>query len=80
MAGKELGAGAWSYFGDPRAISHDGHTFTGWVSTVGHIWVARLLHTVMLGDLVSLCLAARDGVDPGPIEVIDRLKDELDRA
>jgi hypothetical protein len=26
---KELGAGAWSYFGDPRAIAHDGHTFTG---------------------------------------------------
>ena len=42
MAGRELGAGAWSYFGDPRAISHDGHTFTGWVSTAGHIWVARL--------------------------------------
>ena len=21
---RELGAGAWSYFGDPRAISHDG--------------------------------------------------------
>jgi hypothetical protein len=42
MAGRELGAGAWSYFGDPRAISHDGHTFTGWISTAGHVWVARL--------------------------------------
>jgi hypothetical protein len=42
VAGRELGAGAWSYFGDPRAISHDGHTFTGWISTVGHVWVARL--------------------------------------
>ena len=39
---RELGAGAWSYFGDPRTISHDGHTFTGWISTVGHVWVARL--------------------------------------
>ncbi|MEY2442418.1 MAG: hypothetical protein QOJ46_1844 [bacterium] len=39
---RELGAGAWSYFGDPRAISHDGDTFTGWISTVGHVWVARL--------------------------------------
>src|SRR4029079_11233505 len=38
---RELGAGAWSYFGDPRAISHDGHTFTGWISTSGHVWVAR---------------------------------------
>jgi hypothetical protein len=35
---------------------------------------------VMLGDLVSLYLAARARVDPGPIEVIDRLKEELDRA
>ena len=38
---RELGAGAWSYFGDPRAISHDGHTFTGWISTAGNVWVAR---------------------------------------
>ena len=38
---RELGAGAWSYFGDPRAISHDGHTFTGWISTSGNVWVAR---------------------------------------
>ena len=36
----ELGAGAWSYFGDPRAIYHDGHTFTGWISTTGNVWVA----------------------------------------
>ncbi len=42
MSSRELGAGAWSYFGDPRAISHDGHTFTGWISTAGHIWVARI--------------------------------------
>jgi glucose/mannose-6-phosphate isomerase len=48
------------------------------VESVGETRVARLLHTVMLGDLVSLQLAARAGVDPGPIEVIDRLKDELD--
>jgi hypothetical protein len=34
----------------------------------------------MLGDLVSLFIAARKGVDPGPIEMIDRLKDELDAA
>ena len=38
----ELGAGAWSYFGDPRAISHDGHTFTGWISTTGNVWVAHI--------------------------------------
>ena len=38
---RELGAGSWSYFGDPRAISHEGHTFTGWISTTGNVWVAR---------------------------------------
>ena len=41
MPDRERGAGAWSYFGDPRAISHDGHTFTGWISTTGNVWVAR---------------------------------------
>ena len=60
MAGRELGAGAWSYFGDPRAISHDGHTFTGWVSTTGHIWVARLTK----GGTLTKHLLFRDiGVD-----------------
>jgi BNR repeat-containing family member len=38
----ELGAGAWSYFGDPRAISHAGHVFTGWISTTGNVWVAHI--------------------------------------
>jgi hypothetical protein len=38
----ELGAGAWSYFGDPRAISHEGHVFTGWISTTGNVWVAHI--------------------------------------
>ena len=38
---RELGAGSWSFFGDPRAISHDGHTFTGWISTTGNVWIAR---------------------------------------
>src|SRR3954447_20470935 len=38
---RELGAGSWSYFGDVRAISHAGDTFTGWISTTGNVWVAR---------------------------------------
>jgi hypothetical protein len=47
------------------------------VETEGRTRIERLLWAVMLGDLVSLHLAARSGVDPGPVEVIDRLKDEL---
>jgi glucose/mannose-6-phosphate isomerase len=50
------------------------------IETEGETRVERLLWTVMLGDLVSLFIAARKGVDPGPIEMIDRLKDELDAA
>jgi glucose/mannose-6-phosphate isomerase len=49
------------------------------VETEGETRVERLLWAVMLGDLVSLHLAARNGVDPGPIELLERLKDELGR-
>jgi glucose/mannose-6-phosphate isomerase len=47
------------------------------IETEGETRIQRLLWSVLLGDMVSLHLAARAGVDPGPIEVIDRLKDEL---
>lgn len=38
---------------------------------------ARLLELVMLGDLVSLELAARRGIDPGPIDAIHELKTKM---
>ena len=47
------------------------------VETEGETRAQRLLWAVMLGDLVSLHLAAHNGVDPGPIEVIERLKRDL---
>jgi glucose/mannose-6-phosphate isomerase len=47
------------------------------LETEGDTATERLLWTVMLGDLVSLHLAARRGVDPTPIESIDRLKSAL---
>ena len=50
------------------------------VESEGETRVERLLWGVMLGDLVSLQLAARNRVDPAPIEVIDRLKEELGRS
>jgi hypothetical protein len=34
----------------------------------------------MLGDLLSLQLAGRRGIDPSPVEPIERLKDELGRS
>jgi phosphoglucose isomerase-like protein len=41
--------------------------------------VARLLWTTMLGDLVSLRLAERRGVDPLPVGAIEDLKAALGR-
>ena len=47
------------------------------VEAEGETRTARMLWTVMLGDLVSLALAAKRGIDPSPVEVIDTLKAEL---
>jgi glucose/mannose-6-phosphate isomerase len=47
------------------------------LETEGESRTERLLWAVMLGDLLSLQVAARRGVDPAPIERIDRLKDLL---
>jgi glucose/mannose-6-phosphate isomerase len=49
------------------------------IETEGESRTERLLWAVMLGDLVSLRIAEKRGVDPSPIEMIDRLKDELGR-
>jgi glucose/mannose-6-phosphate isomerase len=44
------------------------------VETAGETRIARLLWAVMLGDLVSLELARQRGVDPLPVEAIERFK------
>lgn len=49
------------------------------VETEGETRTERLLWTVALGDLVSLGLAGLREVDPGPVEVIEQLKDRLGR-
>jgi glucose/mannose-6-phosphate isomerase len=49
------------------------------IETEGETRTERLLRTVMLGDLISLELAAREGVDPTPVDVIENLKDRLGR-
>ena len=40
--------------------------------------VERVLSLVLLGDLVSLYLAALEGIDPTPVRAIERFKAELD--
>jgi glucose/mannose-6-phosphate isomerase len=54
-----------------------GATAIARVETEGDSRTERLLWAVMLGDLTSLQLAARRGVDPSPIETIERLKEAL---
>lgn len=49
------------------------------IETAGETRVARLLWGVMLGDLVSLELAEARGVDPLPVEAIERFKGEMGR-
>jgi len=61
------------------AVAADGAEVVA-VETVGETRVARLMWAVMLGDLVSLELAAARGVDPLPIEPIERFKAALARS
>ena len=42
--------------------------------------LAQLLDLVMMGDFVSLHLAAHEGVDPGPVPVLENLKLRLRRG
>ena len=39
--------------------------------------LAQLLDLVLVGDFVALHLAANEGIDPGPVPIIDELKREL---
>jgi glucose/mannose-6-phosphate isomerase len=49
------------------------------VESRGQTAVERVFSLVLLGDLVSIYLAALRGVDPYAVEVLDRLKAELAR-
>ena len=58
------------------AVESDGTTVVR-VESEGATRTARVLWTLMLGDLVSLELAAAAGVDPVPVEAIERFKEQL---
>ena len=47
------------------------------ITAEGQAPLARMLDLVMLGDYTSLYLALLRGVDPGPVEPIERLKTRL---
>src|SRR5918992_835257 len=52
-----LGGGAWSWFGDPRAVHHGGKTFVGWVDIEGDIKVMSYDHAT--DERVTAVLQAR---------------------
>jgi glucose/mannose-6-phosphate isomerase len=47
------------------------------VESIGETRTERLVSLVLLGDLVSLYVAVLRGVDPGPVEALERLKQAL---
>ena len=47
------------------------------LETRGQTTIERVISLLLLGDLVSIYLAALRGVDPAPVKVIDELKAEL---
>jgi glucose/mannose-6-phosphate isomerase len=47
------------------------------LETRGQTAIERVISLVLLGDLVSIYLAALRGVDPGPVKAIDELKSAL---
>ena len=47
------------------------------LETRGRNAVERVFSLVLLGDLVSVYLAVLRGIDPGPVAVLDRLKQQL---
>jgi glucose/mannose-6-phosphate isomerase len=55
--------------------SRGGVTFR--VDTIGQTRLERLISVLLLGDLVSLYLAALRGVDPAPVAAIESLKSAL---
>jgi PKD repeat protein len=56
-----LGEGAWSWFGDPRAVTDSGRTYIGWVDHEGDIKVGSFDHATR--RRVTAVLAARFNKD-----------------
>jgi glucose/mannose-6-phosphate isomerase len=50
------------------------------VRAVGEGDLAQLLDLILVGDFVSLHLAAQEEIDPGPVPVLDEIKHRLRQA
>lgn len=53
-AAKALGDGAWSFFGDPRAVHRNGKTYVGWITSGGRVQVSRYDHATRTRKTVTL--------------------------
>jgi glucose/mannose-6-phosphate isomerase len=60
-----------------RSLAEPDAAATFVVESRGETPTERMVSLVLLGDLVSVYLAVLRGVDPTPVEVLDRLKAEL---
>ena len=58
-------------------IAADAGADTNEVWATGRSWLARLMSLIALGDFTSAYVAIRKGVDPTPVDVIQRLKAAL---
>jgi glucose/mannose-6-phosphate isomerase len=59
-----------------REVVHDIDT----VTAEGEGPLAQLLDLVLVGDFVTLHRASQEGIDPGPIPVLDELKAAMAEA
>lgn len=50
------------------------------VASKGETVLERMFYTILLGDFVSYYLAILNGVDPKPVEIIDYLKERLEKT
>jgi hypothetical protein len=58
---RRLGPGAWSYFGDPRAVAYGPWVYTGWISEAGRVKIAR--YKPGLGGPVQTVTIGHTGTD-----------------
>lgn len=62
-----LGHGAWSWFGDPRAVSYRGSTYAGWIDGHGDVRIAaydQRRGTVLHGPVLKRHLGRDDHNNP----------------
>ena len=60
-----------------RELTEDVVPWAGMVESTGASAVARLFSLAAMGDLVSYMLATNAGVDPTPVDTIEKLKESL---